>query len=397
MKTSLHYGHTRTAAYIAYITQAIVNNLGPLLFLTFRRQFNLSLGSLALLVSLNFAVQLGVDLGAVRFMDRIGYRAAAVGAHLSCTLGLLAMGFLPFVMNPYGGLLIAVTLNAIGGGIAEVIISPLVEALPGTRKAAAMSLLHSFYCWGYVLVVLLSTLYFTLIGIDYWRFLPMLWALLPLGNAFLFAGVPIAVLTSPSKPALPAAALFKKRIFLVLLVVMVCSGASEQAMSQWASLFAEAGLGVSKTLGDLLGPCGFAVLMGLARIFFGLKGGHINPEKALLFSGLLCTASYLIAVFSPHPLLALGGCALCGLSVGLMWPGSLSIASRRFPLGGTPMFALLALAGDLGCGAGPGIVGLVMGGSALKPGILAATVFPLTLSVLFALLYTRSRSRQGAQ
>lgn len=391
MKRSLNYGHTRAAAYIAYVTQAIVNNLGPLLFLTFRRQFNLSLGSLALLVSLNFAVQLGVDLGAVRFMDRIGYRAAAVGAHLSCTLGLLAMGFLPFVMNPYGGLLIAVILNAIGGGIAEVIISPLVEALPGTRKAAAMSLLHSFYCWGYVLVVLLSTLYFILAGIDHWRFLPMLWALLPLGNAFLFAGVPIAALTSPSNPALPAAALFKKRVFLVLLVVMVCSGASEQAMSQWASLFAEAGLGVSKTLGDLLGPCGFAVLMGLARVFFGLKGGHLKPEKALLFSGLLCTASYLIAVFSPHPLVALGGCALCGLSVGLMWPGSLSLASRFFPLGGTPMFALLALAGDLGCGAGPGIVGLVMGGSALKPGILAAAVFPLTLSVLFALLYVRSR------
>jgi fucose permease len=378
---------------MAYITQAIVNNLGPLLFLTFHRQFSLSLSSLAFLVSINFAVQLLVDLGAVRFMDRIGYRAAAVGAHLSCTLGLLAMGTLPFVMNPYGGLLIAVILNAIGGGIAEVIISPLVEALPGTRKAAAMSLLHSFYCWGYVLVVLLSTLYFTLIGIDRWRFLPIIWALLPLGNLFLFTRVPIAVLISPSEPALPPGSLFKEKLFLLFLVVMLCSGASEQAMSQWASLFAEAGLGVSKTLGDLLGPCGFAILMGSARIFFGLKEGHIKLERALLLSGLLCMASYLIAVFSPHPLLSLAGCALCGLSVGIMWPGSLSLASRFFPLGGTPMFALLALAGDLGCGAGPGLVGFVMSRSALKTGILQAILFPLTLSVLFALLYVRSRRR----
>ncbi|MDR3174156.1 MAG: MFS transporter [Treponema sp.] len=377
--TRLNYRHTLAACYLGYVSQAIVNNLGPLLFLTFQRQFQISLSSLALLITLNFGIQLAVDLAAVQFVDTIGYRAAALSAHIFCAAGLAAMGLLPFIMPPYGGLVVAVVINALGGGLIEVIISPIVEALPGDRKAAAMSLLHSFYCWGYVGVVGLSSLYFILAGIDRWRWLPMLWALLPLGNVLLFAGVPLKTLTGESGSPLPLRSLFSKKLFLILFLLMICAGASEQAMSQWASLFAEAGLGVSKLTGDILGPCAFAILMGLSRMFFGLQREAIKLERILMVSGAVCLASYLITVFSPHPLLSLGGCALCGLSVGVMWPGTFSLASRSFPQGGTAMFAILALAGDVGCASGPGLVGVVMQGAGLTTGLLAAIVFPALL------------------
>jgi MFS family permease len=374
------YKHTLAASYFGYISQAIVNNLAPLLFLTFQRQFKVSLGSLAVLVSLNFGVQLLVDMIAVRYVDKIGYRRAALGASVFCTIGLVSMGILPFVLpEPYTGLVIAVVINAIGGGLLEVIISPIVEALPNENKAAAMSLLHSFYCWGYVGVILLSTLYFNIIGIENWRYLPMLWALIPLGNIFLFSVVPIRTLIDENNSAMPLRVLFKKRSFLLFLLVMVCAGASEQAMSQWASFFAEAGLNVSKTTGDLLGPCFFAVLMGSVRVFFGLKQDTINLVKVLLGAALLCVLSYLLAALSPFPLLSLLGCGICGLSVGIMWPGVFSLASKIFPRGGAAMFALLALGGDAGCGSGPGLVGFIMSKTTLKTGLLIAIVFPVML------------------
>jgi fucose permease len=380
----LHYGHTRAACYLGYVSQSIVNNLGPLLFLTFNRRFNVSLQNLALLVVLNFSVQLLVDLAAVHFVDRIGYRAAALAAHLCCAAGLCGMGILPFIMPPYPGLLAAVFISALGGGLLEVIISPIVEALPGDHKAAAMSLLHSFYCWGTVGVVLLSTLYFNLAGIGGWRGLPLLWALLPLGTAFLFAAVPLKPLIGEAEKATPLRELSVRRLFIFLFLMMICSGASEQAMSQWASLFAEAGLGVSKTLGDILGPCAFAVLMGLARLLFGMqKSGRDEKRRLsgiLLGAGLLCILGYLVTVFSPWPLLSLAGCALCGFSVGVMWPGTFSLAAGIFPRGGTAMFAVLALAGDVGCAAGPGLAGTVMNRGGLRTGLLSAIVFPLILT-----------------
>ncbi|MDR2053008.1 MAG: MFS transporter [Treponema sp.] len=388
---ALSYKYTFAASYFGYVTQAIVNNFGPLLFLTFQRQFGVSLGDLALLVSLNFAVQLLVDMAAVRHVDRIGYRAAAVAASIFSTAGLVSLGTLPFVLpDPYTGLVIATVVNAIGGGLLEVIISPIVEALPGDNKAAAMSLLHSFYCWGYVGVILFSTLYFNLAGITNWRYLSMLWALIPLGNIFLFSRVPLRTLTGENNTPVPARALFTKRSFLLLFLIMICSGASEQAMSQWASFFAEAGLKVSKTTGDLLGPCAFAVLMGTVRVFFGLKQEAVKLTRVLAGAGLLCISSYLVTVFSPFPLLSLVGCAVCGFSVGIMWPGTFSLASKIFPRGGTAMFAILALAGDAGCASGPGLVGLVMNAATLKTGLLTAVVFPLLLACGVGLLNFRA-------
>ncbi|MDR0636708.1 MAG: MFS transporter [Treponema sp.] len=378
----LSYRHTLTACYLGYVSQAIVNNLGPLLFLTFQRQFDISIGRLALLTSLNFGTQLLLDLAAARFVDRIGYRTAAVSAGVFCGVGLFAMGILPFVLPvPYWGLLIAVIINALGGGLLEVIISPIVEALPTSNKSAAMSLLHSFYCWGFVAVVLLSSAYFGFVGIEHWRYLPMLWALLPLGNALLFTRVPIWRLVEDSAAVVPLRALFTKKIFLIFLLLMVCAGATEQALCQWASFFAEAGLKVSKTMGDLLGPCAFAALMGLSRVYFGSRKEEMEIKRILLIAAAFCAISYLITVFSPFPLLSLGGCALCGLSVGVLWPGIFSMTSRVFPQGGTAMFAILALAGDAGCALGPGVVGLVMGETTLNSGLLVATLFPLLLAV----------------
>lgn len=385
----LTYKHTKYASYIGYITQAIVNNLMPLLFVSFQREFSLSLDKISLLITVNFGIQIVTDLVAAKYIDKIGYRAAAIAAHILAVIGLTGMAYLPFVVPPFAGLCICSAVNAVGGGLTEVIISPIIEALPGDEKESAMSLLHSFYCWGQVLVVLVSTLYFVTAGISAWRFLPLIWAAVPLFNVFFFMKVPLRTLTEDGENT-PLSKLFRVKIFWLFLVLMLCAGASELAMSQWASLFAEKGLKVSKTMGDLLGPCAFAVLMGTARTFYGLKGAKMNLKKTIAVSGVLCILSYMLAVFAPHPVLSLAGCALCGLSVGIMWPGTFSIAAKCYPAGGTGMFAILALAGDLGCSAGPTLAGFVADGTGdLKKGLLAAVVFPVIMVIGILMLNTK--------
>lgn len=373
---------------MGYITQAIVNNLPPLLFVTFQKEFSISVGQLGMLVSMNFFVQMLVDALAARYVDRIGYRPCVVTAHVCAAVGLVGLGFFPhWFSSPVLGLMLAMAINAIGGGLIEVLISPITEALPGEEKASTMSLLHSFYCWGHVSVVLLSTVYFVTAGIDNWKYLPLLWAVIPVCNALLFTQVPMNALVEDGQGC-SFRQLFSMKLFWVFFVLMLCSGASEQAMSQWSSLFAETGLKVSKTVGDLLGPCSFAVLMGASRLFYGVKGNQIPLKPFLAGSAVLCAVSYGLAVFAPWPLLSLVGCGLCGFSVGIMWPGTISLASKHIPLGGTAMFALLALAGDVGCSSGPGLVGLVSGffDDSLKAGLLAAVVFPVLLILLLPAL-----------
>ena len=375
------YRHTLYASYIGYITQAIVNNLLPLLFLTLQQSFAVTWDQIALLVTLNFGIQLAVDLLAAKYVDRIGYRVCIVSAHLFAAAGLIGLSVFPFLVpSAYGGVAAAVCLYAVGGGLIEVLISPLVEACPTERKEAAMSLLHSFYCWGHVLVILLSTLFFALCGIENWRWLACLWAAVPLANAVYFSRVPIHE-PAEQEEGLSVAALLKNKLFWVLCLLMVCAAACEQGMSQWASAFAESGLGVSKTVGDLAGPCTFAVMMGLSRALYGKYSEKISLMRGMLLSGGLCVFSYLLAALSPLPFLSLVGCGLCGLSVGLLWPGSYSLGARSLRGGGTALFALLALAGDLGCAAGPAAVGVVSDafGGSLKQGLLFAALFPLLL------------------
>lgn len=376
-----NYRHTIYASYIGYIAQAIVNNLAPLLFLTFQSEYQISIEKISLLITVNFGIQLLVDILSARYVDRLGYRAAIMAAHFFCAAGLIGLGTLPEILpDAYLGLVAAVALYAIGGGLIEVLISPIVEACPTEDKSGNMSLLHSFYCWGQVGVVLFSTIFFRLAGIENWRVLAFLWALVPLGNFFYFSRVPINRLVEEGQ-AMPVKKMAGMKIFWIFIVMMICAGASEQAMSQWASAFAELGLGVDKTVGDLLGPCMFAALMGCSRLFYGKFSDRINLTGFISGSAVLCVCSYLLAVFAPVPLLSLAGCALTGLSVGIMWPGTFSLAAERCPQGGTAMFAFFALAGDLGCSSGPGLVGVMSGvfGEQLKMGLLFAIVFPVLL------------------
>lgn len=385
------YEHTIYAAYLGYITQAIINNFAPLLFLTFSRSFSLSLDEITLITTINFAVQLCVDFLCAKFIDKIGYRAAIISAHVFCTVGLLGLAFLPSLLgNAYAGIMASVVLYAIGGGIIEVLISPIVEACPTEKKEAAMSLLHSFYCWGHVGVVLISTAFFTLFGIDNWGILAVIWAIVPLFNCLYFSLVPIYTMETHGEEG-SIKGLVKNKIFWLLMVIMICAGASEQAMSQWASAFAEAGLGVSKTIGDLAGPCAFAICMGLSRALYGKFSDKLPLKKTMLASAVLCVACYLVAILAQNPVLGLIGCAICGFSVGIFWPGTFSLAAISLPGAGTAMYAFMALAGDIGCSSGPSVVGFVadaVGGN-LKPGLAAAMIFPIVIFVGISLLKSK--------
>ena len=391
------YRKTIYACFIGYIVQAIVNNFVPLLFLTFNRSYGIPLSRITMLVTFNFGLQLLVDLVSVTFVDRIGYRVSMILAHVLAAAGLILLTILPdLTPDPFIGLLIAIMTYAIGGGLLEVLVSPVVEACPTDNKETAMSLLHSFYCWGHVGVVLLSTLFFHFAGIGNWRVMAWLWALVPLFNTFLFTRVPIASLVTEGEKGMTIRELFTQKLFWILMVMMLCSGASEQAVSQWASALAEKGLGISKTLGDLLGPMTFAVLMGSARAFYGKFGDKIDLERFMTGSAILCCVSYLMISLIPAPMVALLGCAICGLSVGIMWPGSFSIASASMRRGGTALFALLALGGDLGCSSGPTLVGAVSSlfSDDLRIGILTALVFPACL--LLAIRLRRHTSEKQA-
>lgn len=384
-----NYKHTIYACYIGYITQAIVNNFAPLLFLTFHNSYGISLERIGLLVTVNFGTQLLIDLLSAKFADRLGYRRLIVAAHLFAAAGLIGLGLLPSLLpNPYIGLCVAVMIYGVGGGLTEVLISPIVEACPTEGKAAAMSLLHSFYCWGSVLVILLSTLLFGIFGTGAWKGIACFWALIPLANAVYFLKVPIAPLV-PDGESMSVSGLLRSGIFWVLALLMVCAGASELSMSQWASAFAESGLQISKTAGDLAGPCFFAILMGLGRVLHAKFAEKINLYFYLGGCALSCVVSYFLACFSPMPILALIGCGLCGFSVSAMWPGTFSLAGEKCPRGGTAMFALLALAGDTGCSMGPTLVGYISAafGDDLCRGLLVAAVFPLLLLGGLFLLY----------
>ena len=376
--------HTIRASYVGYLTQAITINFAPLLFVTFEKTYGISLGKISVLIAISFFTQLSMDLLWARFPKAWNPRAGAILAHVLAVLGLTGFAYLPDLLpDPFFGLTLSVVLAAIGGGIVEVLISPIVEACPTDDKSSAMSLLHSFYSWGLAGMVLLSTLFFALIGIEHWRILSCLWAIVPAIGAVAFCFVPLFPLDAPRENTNHegAPSLLRSGLFWIFFVMMVCAGAAEQAMGQWASSFAESGLGVTKALGDILGPCLFAVLMGIARVVYGRSGGRISLRRFATVSSLLCIVSFLIAALSPYPLLSLVGCALCGLSVGILWPGTYSLASARIPYGGLRMFALLALAGDVGCLMGPALAGWIAEafGNNLRISFLFCILFPILI------------------
>lgn len=390
----MNYRKTLIACYMGFVTQAIAANFAPLLFLTFHKSYMIPLGKIALISSVFFITQLIVDILCARFADVIGYRKCVVGSQMLSAIGLVGLAFLPQITaDPFTGIIISTILYAIGSGLTEVLVSPIVEACPFEHKEAAMSLLHSFYCWGAVGVILLSTLFFSLFGIENWKVLSCIWAVIPLCNVFNFAVCPIEHPTEDGK-GLSIGSLLKVPLFWLAILLMICAGASELSMAQWASAFAESALGLSKSMGDITGPCMFAVTMGISRSLYGKYGEKLDLMKFMLGSGALCLGCYLIASLSQLPLAGLAGCMICGFSVGIMWPGTISICSAKIPSGGTAMFALLAMAGDMGGALGPAIVGNISqnAGDDIQKGLLAGCVFPavLVISVLFVKKLSRS-------
>lgn len=393
----LSYKTTMFGCFTGYAVQAIIINFTPLLFVFFQDTYQIPLSRITLLLTVNFIVQLLTDLLSTQFVDRIGYRTSMVIAHLCAAGGLIFLTVLPELMDPFAGLLISVCIYAVGGGIIEVLVSPIMESCPTDNKEKAMSLLHSFYCWGLVGVVLISTVFFRIFGIHNWKILALVWAVVPVCNALLFLKTPITPLMAPGEKGMTLLELFKNKTFWLLIIMMVCAGASENGVVLWSSAFAEKGLNIDKTLGDIAGPMAFAVVMGIARNIHGKYGEKMNLDKLMLWSTVLCVISYLMTTLFRSPVINLIGCALCGISVAIMWPGTLSKASATLPTGGTAMFALLALAGDVGCSAGPTLVGFVSDwfDGNMKAGILAGIVFPAVL-LLCLFLWKKPKKRDVA-
>ena len=391
-----NYRKTLAACYLGFITQAITANFAPLLFLKFHADYHISLGQIALIPTAFFLTQLLVDVFCAWFVDAIGYRRSVILSEITSGLGLAGLAVIPDLFSdPFTGILVCVIIYAIGSGLIEVVVSPIVEACPFEHKDAVMSLLHSFYCWGSVGVILLSTLFFALFGIENWRILACIWALIPLYNIWNFATCPIERLTEEGK-GMTVGALFKTPLFWLAIVLMISAGASELSMAQWASAYTEAALGFPKTVGDLIGPCLFAVTMGICRVIYGKFGTRMNLTRFMIGSGILCLCCYLLASLSASPVLGLIGCVCCGFSVGIMWPGTISITSPRLPQGGTALFALLAMAGDLGGAFGPSLVGTVtqQAGDSLQSGMLVGSVFPLVMVLSLFVMNRRYSGRE---
>lgn len=398
-KTKNPYTLTLQACYLGFVTQAIAANFSPLLYTTFHSTYGISLGRISMISMVFYATQLCVDFLCAKVVDRIGYRVCVVTSEIVSGLGLIGLAFLPGLLpDPYIGILVSVITYAIGAGLIEVLVSPITEACPFEHKESVMSLLHSFYCWGSVGVIAGSTLFFAIFGLQHWRILAVLWAIIPLYNTVNFLRCPIERLVEDGR-GMTMTELLRSRRFWVLCLLMVCAGASEIAMAQWASAFAESALHVSKAVGDIAGPCSFAVLMGTSRALYGKYGEKLDLKKFMIGSGVLCLCCYLLAGLASLPILGLVGCALCGFSVGIMWPGAISISSQAMPLGGTAMFALLALAGDLGGSLGPTLIGYMAQGAGddLRTGILSGLVFPAVLILCVALLMHRDRGRDASR
>lgn len=390
-----NYKKTMFACYLGFITQAITANFAPLLFLKFHKEYSISLGKIAFIPTAFFFTQLLVDVFCAKFIDRIGYRKSIVMSEVCSAAGLIGLAFLPELLGtPFSGIIISVIIYAVGSGLIEVLGSPIVEACPFENKDSVMSLLHSFYCWGSVGVIVLSTLFFFVFSIDNWKWLACIWALIPLYNVYNFMTCPIEHLVEDGE-AMSIGGLFKVPMFWIAIILMVCAGASELSMGQWASAYAESAIGLSKAVGDLAGPCMFAVMMGISRVLYGKYGEKLNLMNFMICSGVLCLVCYLMAALSAKPAIGLIGCIICGFSVGIMWPGTISISSKQLPTGGTAMFALLAMAGDLGGAFGPSLVGNITqnANDNLQAGMLVGCVFPVILIISLFIMKWNQRKK----
>ncbi len=385
MKLINNYKFTVFGSYVGYLVQGVILSFLPLLYVQFNKEFSISYDVISVVISITFLLQLCIDYFAAKFVDRIGYRKCLVASCIFSTIGLALLGILPYYINPVAGIIIAVVFYSTGCGLIEVLVSPLVESCPTKNKTAHMCLLHSFYCWGLLFTVLVSTAFFAVFGIENWRWLAICWAFLPFVNTFIFLFCPIYKQTETSEGTSIKQLLKNKTVWLII-ILMLLGGSAEVSISQWMSVFVEQGLGIPKDYCDLLGTCIFAACMGISRVVFGLLSSKISLKKILLGAAAVTIAGYLLIGFSPNAVLSIIGCALCGFSTALLWPATLSLGAQIMPDTGTSLFGLMALGGDAGCIIGPALVGFVAAKSSVSTGILSGIGCPIALFVIYLLM-----------
>lgn len=390
------YIPTKLAGYVGFVVQAIVNNFLPILFIVFQDIYGLGYEKLGRLIVFNFAVQMFIDFITPKIIHKIGYRRAAFLCQFTACLGLCLMSLLPRIMpSPYTAMFIAIAVYATGSGLMEVILSPMIEMLPTGNKSGNMAVLHSFYCWGQTVVVPLTTLMVFAFGYENWSYIPLVWAIVPFINMLAFLRVPIV---EPGREVKQSTLieLLKTPSFIIYMLMMFCGGASEIAMSQWASLFVEQALGVSKAIGDIVGPCLFALFMALGRVIYAKFSKKVSFTRLLIWLNILCFVCYVMVGISKIAALSLVFCALCGFSVSISWPGIYSAGARTFKTGGAVMFSAFAMCGDTGCALGPGLVGLVAEYTNLNMGFIAAAVFPFIM-VICSIIILKNRVAKKQQ
>lgn len=392
MQGKINYTPTKISAYVGYFVQAIVNNFLPILFVAFQDIYGIGYEKLGRLIVFNFITQMVTDILSPKIISLLGYRKTAVMCQLIAALGLTLAAVLPNVLpNAYIGIVLAVIVYAFASGLMEVIISPMIEMLPTSNKSGNMSLLHSFYCWGQAITTVGTTLLLSAFGYRGWTYIPLIWAIVPFINAFSFIRVPI-VEPQPERKSDSFRVLFSDRRFRVFMLIMLCAGASEIAMAEWASVFAQNALGVSQIAGDLAGPCAFSLFMGLGRLLYAAFSEKISYRSTVIVLGLCCAVCYYIAAFASIPIFALAACALCGFTVSILWPGTISAGAVAFPRGDAVMFSVFAMCGDIGCCIGPWLLGVVAEHFTLNIGFAVSSFFPLLMVALAIFFIKEQRS-----
>ena len=352
------YKSTIAACYIGSFVQAIIVNTTPILFIPLREQFGLTFQQMGLLVLINFISQVGCDILFSNAIDKYGFRRFVVAAHGLAVVGLVLFAASPLLFDrPFAGFVTATIIFSGSGGLLELLLSPIVNAIPTDEKAGAMSVLHSFYSWGQAAVILLTTVLLFVFGRAWWQWIILIWTLVPLFNFFFLMRVPFAP-NVPEEQRQGMDKILLKPFFIAALATILCGAAAELCISQWASAYLEEAMRLPKVVGDVGGVCLFAVMMGVGRLFYGMYGKKINVSLMMLIGTVGAAACYITVALSGTAVLSLLACGLCGLCVSLLWPGTLVVASEHYPLAGAWMFAILA-AGDIGASAGPWLMGVV--------------------------------------
>lgn len=368
--TAKSYQLTTISCFVGIFCQAVSSNITAILFIPLMTLYGLSYVHLGLLVGINFTTQVLVDIIASRLVDRYGFRVFVLPSDILAVIGLVLFGLTPVLFdNILTGLVFSTIIFSASCGLQEVMLSPIVNAIPHNDKGPAMALMHSFYAWGQVATIIITTLFLFFFGIENWQVIVFLWALVPLVNFFMFLAAPFPGVIHENQ-RMTMRDLILKPFYLVALLAIMGGAATELVMNQWSSTFSEKVLELPKVTGDILGMCGFAVFLGLGRVLYGRYGSKINMNNVLVGSAAAAVVCYIAVAISPLPAISLAACAVCGLAASLLWPGTLVITAEKYPLAGAWIFAILAAAGDIGAASGPFAAGVITDLTRQMPSIL---------------------------